>query len=144
MLKQRIALWALGLALPEMSALKPMVRAAMRSLALLVFAGLLAAVMFTGLLVILYLYLSAGILSPVASAAVVTGLLAALAILAWWQAWRHMRQLAQLPDQLRLFEHPTHDMLGDAAQLLASGFLEGLLHTPAAPESRIYRGEARE
>lgn len=127
MLKRRFALWALGLALPEVSVLKPMVQRGMRSIALVVFAGIMLAVIVTGGLAMLYLYLMEAGLETTAAAWVVLGIAALLALLAWMLAMRQMRAVTAVPQSLRLFDHRAQDMLGDTLQQLASGFLEGLL-----------------
>lgn len=136
MLKHRFALWALGLALPQVSVLKPMVHRGLRSIALIVFAGIMLAVIVTGGLAMLFMYLTESGLTQSVAAWMVLGIAALLALIAWMMAMRQMRSVAEVPQQLRLFDHPVHDMLGDAAQLLAAGFLEGLLK---ADTSRCYK-----
>ncbi len=137
MLKHRFALWALGLALPQVSVLKPMVHHSLRSIALIVFAGIMLAIIVTGGLVMLFMYLLAAGLTQLAAASIALGIAALLAIIAWMLAMRQIRIVADVPDQLRLFDHPVGDMLGDAASLLAAGFLEGLLK-PEEPRQRHY------
>lgn len=140
MLKHRFALWALGLALPQVSVLKPMVHRGLRSIALIVFAGIMLAVIVTGGLAMLFIYLTESGLTQSVAAWVVLGIAALLALIAWMLAMRQMRSVAEVPQQLRLFDHPVGDMLGDAASLLAAGFLEGLLK-PEEPRHRCHDRE---
>lgn len=136
MLKQRIALWALGLALPEMSVLKPVMQRSLRSIAYVVFAGIMAAVMVTGGLCLLYLHLIKAGLPTGTALWLIFGIGALLMLVAWLLAMRQLRKMSDVSDSLRLFDHPAQEMLGEAVQLIAAGFIEGLLQKPSHPSDK--------
>ncbi len=127
-LKQRFALWALGQALPEASALKPHLRAIILALIATALGGVLTALAFAALLAGLYFYMT-GEGMPAGSALSITGALAFLmGIGAFAIARKAFDRGTDITSSVSLFgENSQRDILGETFNSVVNGFLEGLL-----------------
>lgn len=126
--KKRLALWALGQALPDSDALKPYVRVALLGVMAAAAIGGLIALTIVGLLAGLYLYLiSEGVglgMSIFITAA--SGLLVIL--IGYLFAERKIDRLSHVGESISLFSHEKNDVIADTFNLIVNGFVDGLFN----------------
>ncbi len=142
LLQRRFALWALGQALPEASALGPHLRKALFGVAVAAVGGVMLALGLGIGLIALHQYLVSEGLDTASSLALIALLSVLLAAAAMWLAKFLLDKAVSVSEPTRLFSGHG-DFVSDALNAAIQGFLEGIKSSPEAENKAVSEIEER-
>lgn len=151
-LKKRLAIWAIGQALPESSALKPHIRAALTSVALAAAAGTLAVIGLLAVLAGVYFYLIDIGMATHVTLGFIGGIIILLSVILYAYARSKVHVVSKVGENTSLFSHNsseeqddvsetedsddkkeisyqgdnTHEIVGEIVTDLVSSFIDGI------------------
>lgn len=133
-MKQRLALWALGQALPDASTFQSHIREALLGVMLACVAGVLLALSFACGLYLAYLAIIQQGVSPMVTLAFLMAAGLLIATLSFLLARRLIAKSTNITEDLSLFSREdSKDALTDTFQILAKNFFSGFMEPPATP-----------
>lgn len=142
-LKKRVALWALGVALPEADDLRPHVRSAMLGVAAAAVVGVLIALASAAGLAGAYFYLVENGYSEAIALAVVCASALILAVIAFAVSKASVKKSLGIDQSLKLFHNPRAAGLEDSLNQIIGGFLDGFLEDDEEEEKPRKKPKAR-
>lgn len=139
-IKKRIALWALGQALPNASALRPVMRAGLVAVVAAAAWGVIIAVAIIAILTVFYFYMVGEGLHSGVALGVTVGIGVLCVSLATLVISHSIEKTIHVQQSLKLFNGSAEHTIGKILNCILDGFLDGLMEHP----SRSMRANAEE